>query len=86
SATAYLTTRVNSKVTKFLLLMAIVSLAVPGLVLGLAYVIVFKKSFIYGTIAILIMVNTVHFFASPYLMLSFLKVNIRLLKCFHTSL
>lgn len=76
-ATAYLTTRLKSKFSRFLHLMAIVSLAVPGLVLGLAYVIVFKKSFIYGTIAILIMVNTVHFFASPYLMIynAFGKMN-----------
>lgn len=77
SATAYLTARVKSKSSRFLHLMAIVSLSVPGLVLGLAYVIVFKKTFIYGTIAILIMVNTVHFFASPYLMIynAFGKLN-----------
>ena len=76
-ATAYLTTRMKSKLSKFIHLMAILSLAVPGLVLGLAYVIVFKKTFIYGTIAILIMVNTVHFFASPYLMIynAFGKMN-----------
>ncbi len=75
--TAYLTTRLKSKFSRFLHLMAIVSLAVPGLVLGLAYVIVFKKTFVYGTIAILIMVNTVHFFASPYLMIynAFGKMN-----------
>lgn len=77
TATAYLTTRVKSKFSRFLHLMAIVSLAVPGLVLGLAYVIVFKKTFFYGTIIILIMVNTVHFFASPYLMIynAFGKLN-----------
>ena len=77
TATAYLTTRVKSKLSKFLHLMAIVSLAVPGLVLGLSYVIVFKKTFFYGTIAILVMVNTVHFFASPYLMIynAFGKLN-----------
>lgn len=77
SATAYLTARLKSKFSRFLHLMAIVSLAVPGLVLGLSYVIVFKQSFIYGTIAILILVNTVHFFASPYLMVynAFSKMN-----------
>ena len=77
SMTAYLASRVKSKFSRFLHLMAIVSLAVPGLVLGLAYVIVFKKTFFYGTIAILIMVNTVHFFASPYLMIynAFGKMN-----------
>ena len=76
-ATAYLTGRVKTKSSKFLHLMAIISLTVPGLVLGLSYVIVFKKSFIYGTIAILIMVNAVHFFASPYLMMynAFGKMN-----------
>lgn len=77
STTAYLTARMKSKFSRFLHLTAIVSLAVPGLVLGLAYVIVFKKSFVYGTIAILVMVNTVHFFASPYLMIynAFGKMN-----------
>ena len=77
SATAYLSARVKSKFSSFLHLMAIVSLAVPGLVLGLAYVIVFKKTFVYGTIFILVMVNTVHFFASPYLMIynAFGKIN-----------
>lgn len=75
--TAYLTNRIKSGFSRFLHLMAIISLTIPGLVLGLAYVIVFKKSFIYGTIAILIMVNTVHFFASPYLMMynAFGKMN-----------
>ena len=75
--TAYLTTRLKSKFSRFLHLMAIISLAVPGLVLGLSYVIIFKKTFIYGTIAILVMVNTVHFFASPYLMIynAFGKMN-----------
>ena len=77
TATAYLTARVKSKFSRLIHLMAIISLAVPGLVLGLAYVIVFKKTFIYGTIAILVMVNTVHFFASPYLMIynAFGKMN-----------
>ena len=76
-ATAYLTARMKSRGSRFLHLTAIVSLAVPGLVLGLSYVMVFKGTFIYGTIAILIMVNTVHFFASPYLMIynAFGKMN-----------
>ena len=43
-------------------------MAIPGIVLGLAYMMFFKGSIIYGTIGILIMVNLVHFFASPYLM------------------
>jgi iron(III) transport system permease protein len=54
--------------TRILHLISITSLAIPGLVLGLSYVLFFKGSFIYGTLAILILVNTVHFMASPYLM------------------
>lgn len=65
---AYMTTRVPSRASLFLHLMSVTSMAVPGLVLGLAYIISFKGTFIYGTLAILILVNTVHFFASPYLM------------------
>lgn len=43
-------------------------MAIPGIVLGLVYMMFFKGSIIYSTIDILIMVNLVHFFASPYLM------------------
>lgn len=67
--TAYLTARMKSQLSKFLHLISITSAAVPGIVLGLAYVIVFKGSFIYGTLVILIMVNVIHFIASPYLMM-----------------
>lgn len=76
-AAAYLTVRVKSRASRFLHLMSIISLAVPGLVLGLSYVLFFKGSFLYGTIAILVMVNMVHFFSSPYLMMynTFGKIN-----------
>ena len=67
-ASAYCTTRLNSPLSRVLHLLAITSMAIPGLVLGLAYVLFFKASPIYGTLAILILVNTIHFFASPYLM------------------
>lgn len=66
---AYLTVRRPSRGTKFLHLMAIISLAVPGIVLGLSYVMFFKGSFIYGTMAVLVLVNIVHFFSSPYLLM-----------------
>jgi iron(III) transport system permease protein len=51
--------------------------AIPGVVLGLAYVLFFKESSLRGTLAILVIVNVVHFFASPYLMMytSFSKLN-----------
>lgn len=67
--TAYMTARSKRTFTTMTLhLIAMVSLAIPGVVLGLCYVIFFKGSLIYGTIMILILVNTIHFFASPYLL------------------
>lgn len=41
---------------------------VPGMVLGLAYLLFFNDSSWKGTFAILIVCNIVHFFATPYLM------------------
>lgn len=67
--TAYLTVRMPSALSRILHLFAVSSLAIPGLVLGLAYVITFNGTAIYGTIFILILVNLIHFFASPYLMI-----------------
>jgi iron(III) transport system permease protein len=65
---AYFTARTPGKSSRLLHLISITSLAIPGLVLGLSYVLFFKGTFLYGTLAILILVNTTHFMASPYLM------------------
>ena len=75
--TAYVTARTQLRFTRYLHLICMSTGAVPGIVLGLAYVLFFKGSVVYGTLIVLIMVNTVHFFSSPYLMMynSFLKVN-----------
>lgn len=64
----YITSRLGGKFARALHLVCITTLAIPGIVLGLSYVGFFKGSVIYGTFAILIFVNLVHFFASPYLM------------------
>lgn len=75
--TAYMSARMKSKVSKFLHLSAMTSAAIPGVVLGLAYVLAFKTTPMYGTIIILVMVNLVHFISSPYLMVynSLSKIN-----------
>lgn len=66
---AYLTARTGKKFTNSVLhLISLVTLAIPGIVLGLSYVLFFRKSFIYGTLVMLVLVNMVHFFASPYLL------------------
>jgi len=66
--TAYFTARTPGKSSRLLHLISITSLAIPGMVLGISYVLFFKGSFIYGSLAMLILVNTIHFMASPYLM------------------
>lgn len=66
--TAYTTARIKGKSSKLIHVLAISSLAIPGIVLGLSYTIGFKNTFIYNTYTILIIVNIIHFMASPYLM------------------
>ena len=58
----------NSGSSRLLHLISITSLAVPGLVLGISYVLFFRGSPVYGTLAMLVLVNIMHFMASPYLM------------------
>ena len=84
--TAYLSARMRSKISRFLHLSSMTSAAIPGLVLGLSYVMVFQKTPIYGTIIILMLVNVIHFIASPYLMIynSMCKINENLEDVAHT--
>ena len=67
---AYLSVRKEGKMGKVVNLLSVSTIALPGLVLGLGYMILFKstKGFFYGTFAILVVVNIIHFFGSPYLL------------------
>lgn len=66
---AYVTARSGKGVpNKVMHFVSMLSLAVPGVVLGLSFLLSFKNLPIYGTIFILVMVNMVHFFSSPYLL------------------
>ena len=66
---SYFTARIKGVFSKTLHLVSITSMAIPGIVLGLSYVIFFHNTTIYGTVLIVILVNSVHFFSSPYLMM-----------------
>lgn len=68
-ASAYMTTRLKGGMGKALHLVSLTTMAIPGLVLGLSYVIFFHDQPIYGTLFIIVFVNSIHFFASPYLMM-----------------
>ncbi len=66
---AYVTARSKKSISNGMLhFISMLSLAVPGIVLGLSYVLTFKNIPIYGTIFILVIVNIAHFFSSPYLL------------------
>lgn len=74
---AFYTARNRGVLSRYLHLICLSMAAIPGVVLGLAYVLFFKGSLLYGTLGILVVVNVVHFFASPYLMMytAFSKAN-----------
>ena len=66
---AYLSTRVKARFSGLLHLSVIASAAIPGVVLGLSYVLAFRRAPFYGGLWILVMVNLGHFFSSPYFMI-----------------
>ena len=66
---AYCTARSGKKISNQVLhFISMLPLAIPGVVLGLSYVMTFKSMPLYGTIFMLVIVNIIHFFSSPYLM------------------
>ncbi len=66
---AYSTARLRFRFSKALHLISITSMAIPGIVLGLSYVIFFHGSAVYGTVLLVVLANSMHFFASPYMMM-----------------
>ncbi len=67
--TAFITARSKKTFsTTTLHIISLVTLAIPGIVLGLCYVLFFNGSPIYGGITIIVLVNIIHFYASPYLL------------------
>lgn len=66
--TSYIVVRINNKtLSKILHLLTIFISAIPGLVLAVCYMITFNKSFIYGTMIILIIINVIRYLGVPYL-------------------
>lgn len=66
----YLSVRQTGKMGKVIDLLALSTIAIPGLVLGIGFIFMFKgtNGTFYGTILILIIVNIFHFTGSPYLL------------------
>ena len=55
--------------SKVIASMAQISNALPGMVLGIAFLLAFKKTPLHNTMIIIILCNMVHFFATPFLMM-----------------
>ena len=66
----YLSVRKTGKMAKVVDLLALSTIAIPGLVLGIGFIFLFKgtNGYFYGTILILVVVNIFHFLGSPYLL------------------
>lgn len=66
----YMSVRKSGKLAKAVDLLALSTIAIPGLVLGIGFIFLFKgtNGTFYGTILILIVVNIFHFLGSPYLL------------------
>lgn len=58
----------NKKLKMSIDVVSMTTNTVPGMVLGLSYLLLFNDSTLKGTFAIIILCNIVHFFTTPYLM------------------
>lgn len=70
--------QMSVKVKKIIEGAASVTNTVPGMVLGIAFMLGFTGTFLQNTFAILILCNLIHFFATPYMMIknSLSKMNL----------
>ena len=77
AALAVARSSIHPKLKKVIETIALVTNTVPGMVIGIAYVLIFSGSPIQNTFVIIIVCNIVHFFSSPYLMMknSLMKMN-----------
>ena len=65
---AFITGRSENSFVRIINILATLSMSVPGIVLGLSYVLTFRKTPIYNTFIIIILCNIIHFSSSPYMM------------------
>ncbi|MBN3523856.1 ABC transporter permease subunit [Paenibacillus apiarius] len=66
---AYVSIRLPNKfMARTIYSLAVFPLVIPGIVLGLGYIQFFSFTPIYGTAYIIILVNIMHFFSTPYLL------------------
>ena len=69
AALASARSKIHPVFSKIIAAMAQVSNALPGMVLGIAFLLAFRKTPLHNTMAIIVLCNLVHFFATPFLMM-----------------
>ncbi len=69
AALASARSKIHPVFSKIIAAMAQVSNALPGMVLGIAFLLAFRKTSLHNTMAIIVLCNLVHFFATPFLMM-----------------
>ena len=76
-SSAILNARTTLKGKSSLDIVSMITNTVPGMVLGLSYLLLFNNSSLKGTFIIIILCNIVHYFTTPYLMAknSLMKMN-----------
>ena len=65
---AYAASRTEGGLQRLIHMLSLMVLSVPGLVLGLSYAMAFKKMPFYGTLWLMAVSCSIHFFTTPYLM------------------
>ncbi|WP_342575691.1 ABC transporter permease subunit [Paenibacillus sp. FSL M8-0142] len=65
---ALLNTRTSLKARSGTDVISMITNTVPGMVLGISYLLLFNGSMLKGTFTIIVLCNIVHFFTTPYLM------------------
>lgn len=61
--------RISSKCKKVIESVSLVTNTIPGMVLGIAFLLTFSGTSLQNTIVIIIFCNIIHFFSTPYLMI-----------------
>lgn len=61
--------KISAKCKKVIESVALVTNTIPGMVLGIAFLLTFSGTSLQNTIAIIIFCNIIHFFSTPYLMM-----------------
>lgn len=59
----------KSYMAKSFYISVVTNATISGILIDLSYILTFEVTPIYGTLIILILVNIIHYFSSPYLMM-----------------